>query len=358
VFAETSFVAVSTIIMRLTSFGTLLAATTSPPLRACLHASARARQDARPKAKQSLGQNFLVDPALQQGIVDGLADGALTPASLDDGHRVVEFGPGQGALTGRLLASYPRMTAVEIDQRMTAVLRQELPGLHDLREQDMMELDMAALAAEKGGRLSLVSNTPFYLTSPLLFKVLGGIDSVERAVLTMQQEVGDKVLSPHGCKQYGPLAVMLQLFASPERLFDIPPDAFRPAPKCHVSVLRFHPSAVPLGSSAPLSPAQRAQLLALIKLTFEQRRKMLRQTLKKLLPGAVTPPPADWLSLRPEQLEPAQFVELAAMLFGEGDEGGGDALLARAHTSDSWTAHKAGWVAKDARRVPVEVEEA
>lgn len=313
--------------------------------RACIHAKAR---PGGPKAKQSLGQNFLSDPALAQGIVDGLVDAEtqLSPASLDGGHRVIELGPGQGALTGRLLASYPRMAAVEIDQRMTAVLRETLPGLDDLREQDMMELDLSELAAEKGGRLSVVSNTPFYLTSPLLFKILGSLDSVERAVLTMQLEVGDKVLSKHGCKDYGPLSVMLQLFASPHRLFDIPPEAFRPAPKCHVSVLRFHPTDVPLGSSSPLSPAQRAQLLALVKLTFEQRRKMLRHTLKKLLPDAVTPPPAELLALRPEQLEPAQFVELAAMLFGDDTDGGGEVLLARSHASASWSAHKAGWFAK------------
>ena len=129
-------------------------------------------------------------------------------------------------------------------------------GLADLREGDLLQLDFTTLADEKGGRLSIISNTPFYLTSALLFKMLGSLDDVDRAVLTMQKEVGDKVLAPHGCKMYGPLAVMLQLFAAPTRLLEIPPQAFRPQPKCSVSALRFNPSATPAGRDAPLSPAQ------------------------------------------------------------------------------------------------------
>ena len=142
-----------------------------------------------------------------------------------------ELGPGKGALTRPLLAAYPQMTGVEIDERSVKLLREELPSLR-LLQGDMLALDLAAMAAERGGALSVISNTPFYLTSPLLFRLLASGGAVGRAVLTMQKEVGEKVLAPHGCKQYGILSVMLQLFAQPEAVFDIPPAAFRPMPKC------------------------------------------------------------------------------------------------------------------------------
>ena len=133
-----------------------------------------------PSAKQSLGQNFLQDVAMAQRIA-----GSLVGAADDGGRRVVELGPGQGAITRWLLPTYPSMTAVELDGRMVSLLREELPAL-SLREADMLKLDWAELAAESGGQLSLVSNTPFYLTSPLLFKLLGSLEHVQQAVLTTQ----------------------------------------------------------------------------------------------------------------------------------------------------------------------------
>jgi 16S rRNA (adenine1518-N6/adenine1519-N6)-dimethyltransferase len=290
----------------------------------------------RPSAKQSLGQNFLVDDSMSRGMV-----GALE--AVGDGERLVELGPGQGALTSLLLQAYPQMLAVELDQRMEAVLREDLPQL-SLRRGDMLELDLADLSAERGGALQLITNTPFYLTSPFLFKLLGQLEHVEQVVLSMQAEVADKVLAPPRCKDYGILTVMLQLFGRPERLFEIPAAAFRPVPKCSASVLRLRPTAVPLGAEggSPLTVAQRSQVLGLLKLAFEQRRKMLRHTLKPLLPGAATPPPDEMLRLRPEQLPPAEWVELAAMLFG-GDETDSAPALQAAHASGSWKTYKRGW---------------
>jgi len=186
----------------LASFSLLTAPRLPLPRTTCLHGitSAARWNSNRPKAKQSLGQNFLSDTTIARRVVEGLDDtvGTLRPGD-DDGLRVIELGPGQGALTGQLLATYPAMTAVEIDQRMIEVLRESeaTAGLADLREGDLLQLDFTTLADEKGGRLSIISNTPFYLTSALLFKMLGSLDDVDRAVLTMQKEVGDKVLAPY-----------------------------------------------------------------------------------------------------------------------------------------------------------------
>ncbi|KAL1499408.1 hypothetical protein AB1Y20_011613 [Prymnesium parvum] len=311
------------------------------PARALAGRAAPSRE--RPKAKQSLGQNFLEDSSVAQRIVRAL----VAPVAGEGGGRVVEMGPGQGALTSHLLAAHPGMLAVEIDKRMVALLRAQLPAL-ELRHMDFLALELDALAAERGGALALISNTPFYLTSQLLFKLVASAEVVEEAILTMQVEVAEKVLARPGSKQYGILSVMLQLFGRPARVFDIPPEAFSPAPKCHVAVVRFHPTAVPLGREHAFSRQQREKVLALLKLTFEHRRKMLRVTLKKLLPDAATAPPDDLLAKRPEQLEPQDFLVLADFIFGEDTATATqeDALarMSAAHASPSWQPHKAGWV--------------
>jgi len=295
----------------------------------------------RPLAKQSLGQNFLSDEAAARRIVASLH------CYGDGGGQVIEFGPGQGALTKHLHPLYPKMTALEIDQRMIAVLERDMPSLR-VERADMLKVDLQALADERGGALSIISNTPFYLTSPFVFKLLGAANCVEQAVITMQLEVAEKLLSSPQTKQYGIISVMSQLFGRPERQFDIGSESFSPPPKCCVSVMRLHPTAVPRGSSEPFSAAQRSQLLALLKMAFEQRRKMMRQTLKKLLPDAAVTPPESWLNLRPEQMPPEQFVELAGMIFGD-EDGDGEAHIASNPVYASWKSHKAGWTAIEPR---------
>ena len=301
-----------------------------------LAAGAGGERRNRPSAKQSLGQNFLIDETISHGMVDALE-------SVGDGERLLELGPGQGALTAHLLEAYPKMTAIEIDPRMEAILREDHPHINLIRG-DLLALDLESMSEERGGPLHIITNTPFYLTSPLLFKLLGQLEHVEQVVLSMQAEVADKILAPPHCKDYGILTVMVQLFGRPERLFEIPPTAFRPIPKCSASVLRLRPSPVPLGvdGASPLTLAQRSQILGLLKLAFEQRRKMLRHTLKPLLSAANTMPPEEVLKMRPEQLAPAEWIELAAMLFGDEESDVAPALQA-AHASGSWKPYKAGW---------------
>ena len=292
-----------------------------------------------PRAKQSLGQNFLQDESLARRIAQALV-------TSDDG-RVFELGPGQGAITTHLLERHPGMTAVEIDERMIEHLTDTLPQLR-LEHGDLLKLDFEQLAAERGGRLSLVSNTPFYLTSPLLFKLIAATEHVEEAVLTTQKEVALKVLSPPNSKQYGILAIMLQLFGAPKLLFDLPPEAFVPAPKVTSSVLRFEPCAIPPGERDPLSPAQRAALLGILKLTFEARRKMLRVSLRRVIEsGDVRPPPDEFLTKRPEQLSPSQWLELARSMLGddlgESRSESTPVTLERHTVNKGWRAHKAGY---------------
>ena len=112
---------------------------------------------------------------------------------------------------------------------------------------------MPRSTAPVGGAAGMKSSASATLTSPLLFKLVASTEHVHEAVLTMQREVAEKVLSPPGSKQYGVLSVMLQLFASPSSLFDLPPEAFEPAPKVWSSVLRFQPDPTPSGEEAALT---------------------------------------------------------------------------------------------------------
>jgi hypothetical protein len=151
------------------------------------------------KAKQSLGQNFLVDQGMARKMVSQVED------TSPQGRSVVEVGPGKGALSALLLSEYPNMTAIEIDQRSVAYLRVELPKL-DIRHQDVLTLNWGELASEKaeGDQLSVIGNLPYYIVSQILFSILDAAPHVKKAVLTMQVHilryvVGQLAVTVRGC---------------------------------------------------------------------------------------------------------------------------------------------------------------
>jgi 16S rRNA (adenine1518-N6/adenine1519-N6)-dimethyltransferase len=226
------------------------------------------------RAKKSWGQNFLGD----EGILDEIAALAVPRA----GDRVVELGSGLGHLTVRLLARGARVVAIERDRDMARVLRGELGDRIDLREADAARLDFAALAGEEGtGRVAVVGNLPYHLTSPILFSLVDQAPHVARAVFLLQREVAERLAAPAGERESGILSVLLQREAevSIERI--VPPGAFHPPPKVHSAVLcaRFRPPA-----EALIDPVRFRKL---VKAGFAQRRK----TLGKALGAAHLAPP-------------------------------------------------------------------
>ncbi|MFB6097982.1 MAG: 16S rRNA (adenine(1518)-N(6)/adenine(1519)-N(6))-dimethyltransferase RsmA, partial [Salinibacter sp.] len=182
------------------------------------------------RPKHSLGQNFLQDPNMAEKIV-GVLDAP------PDAH-VVEVGAGTGVLTGRLAERYETLRAIEIDERAVEVLRERLPDV-DVRQEDVRETDWEALADGMGGPLHVISNTPYYLTSPLLFSLLEQRRHLTEAVLTMQREVAERIVAEPRTKAYGILSVLLQLFAAPEKLFTVPPEVFSPQPDVTSAVVRL-----------------------------------------------------------------------------------------------------------------------
>lgn len=253
------------------------------------------------RPKQSLGQNFLHDPNMVQKIVDTLE-------APPEAH-VVEVGAGTGALTGALAERYNTLTAIEIDKRAVEVLRANLPGC-DVRQQDMMELDWGALADEKGGPLHVISNTPYYLTSQLLFALLDARPYIAEAVLTMQKEVAERLVAEPRTKAYGILSVIMQLYAQPDLRFTVSPHVFYPQPDVHSAVVRLkYPPLT--GDRAAVDPGW---VRTLVKAAFNQRRKMLRNSLSTWTKDQGIELPNDWGRRRAEALAPEDFVEIAHYL--------------------------------------------
>ena len=257
------------------------------------------------RPKQSLGQNFLHDPNMAEKIV-----GALQAPP--EAH-VVEIGAGTGVLTARLAQQYENFTAIEIDERAVEVLRERLPDV-DVREEDVRETHWAALADEKGGPLYVLSNTPYYLTSPLLFALVGQRTHVAEAVLTMQREVADRIVAEPSTKAYGILSVLLQLFATPEKLFTVPPQVFSPQPDVTSAGVRLRFEAADEPDGLGFEAVRRY-----VRAAFNHRRKMLRNSLRAWTKDQGVAFPHDWGRKRPEALSPDAFATLARHLEAHAD---------------------------------------
>lgn len=260
------------------------------------------------KPKQSLGQNFLHDPNMGRKIVDAL--------QAPEGAHVVEVGAGTGALTELLAERYDRLTAIEIDERAVEVLREEFPGV-DVRQEDVLETDWGALAREKGGPLYVISNMPYYLTSQLLFALVEAREDVAEAVLTMQKEVAERLVAEPRTKAYGILSVIMQLYAQPDLLFNVSPHVFTPQPNVGSAVVRLQ---YDRSAGDGIETVDYDWVRTLVRAAFNQRRKMLRNSLSTWTKDRGIGFPNDWDRRRAEALTPEQFVELAAYLRDRLDE--------------------------------------
>jgi 16S rRNA (adenine1518-N6/adenine1519-N6)-dimethyltransferase len=220
--------------------------------------------------RKRFGQNFLES----RGVIDRIV-GAIAPAR---GDRMVEIGPGLGALTRPLLERVDRLDVVELDRDLAATLAERLghPAGLTIHTADALDFDFSALAAD--APIRVVGNLPYNISTPLLFHLLDQADSIRDMHFMLQKEVVDRICASPGGKAWGRLGVMTQLRADAARLFTVPPGAFRPPPKVDSAIVRIVPRA--------LSDAERAELPVLenvVRSAFAQRRKTLRNTLKGLL---------------------------------------------------------------------------
>ena len=215
--------------------------------------------------KQSWGQNFLGDERALQGIVDALG--------LREGEPVVELGPGLGHLTRFLAATGARITAVEKDRDMVAVLEKEaIPGVRVVPG-NAATVDFAQAAGAP--EVAVVGNLPYHLTSSILFQVLEQRAHVSRAVFTLQKEVVERLAAKPGNRDYGLLTVLLGLYFDIDQVAMLPARLFHPPPKVDSAVVRLTRLKAP---RAPVVDEER--FIRVVKAAFAQRRKTLLNSLK------------------------------------------------------------------------------
>jgi 16S rRNA (adenine1518-N6/adenine1519-N6)-dimethyltransferase len=250
------------------------------------------------QARKRFGQNFLVSPGVIRNIVEAIAP--------QRGDRVVEIGPGLGALTEPLLARLDHLHVVEIDRDLIARLKDRFPPERlSIHEGDALEFDFE----EIGAPLRIVGNLPYNISTPLLFHLAGYAAQVRDMHFMLQKEVVDRMVADPGTADYGRLSVMLQYRFDMERLFVVPPGAFNPAPKVDSAIVRLIPK-----PAAALAANDEALLEEVVKAAFAQRRKMLRNTLRERLAEA------DWTALgidpmrRAEELAVDDYVRIANRL--------------------------------------------
>ncbi len=259
-------------------------------------------------AKKALGQNFLLD----QNITDKIVSSSLERQGLKDFHGayVFEIGPGPGGLTRAIAAAEPKkLTVIEMDERCLAIMEEIRGKTGDMMEVisgDALKIDIAAFP---GQPKHILSNLPYNISVPLLTGWLYEIKDFASLTLMFQKEVADRIMAPTGVKDYGRLSVLAQLQCRIDRLSDLNPNCFVPAPKIWSSVLLFRPL------DNPLSAEMIAKVEKLTALAFGQRRKMVRQSLKTIS-GLEDKCAAAGIALtaRPEQVTPAQFLKLAEQL--------------------------------------------
>ncbi|MBO6523769.1 MAG: ribosomal RNA small subunit methyltransferase A [Balneolaceae bacterium] len=247
------------------------------------------------KTKKSLGQHFLTDNNIIAKI--------LKSVNAKDGDRVIEIGPGTGALTKWLVQQHKDVHAIEVDQRAVEVLVQTLEGLI-IHQKDVLKVNWEELISDSGDTL-IIGNLPYYITSPILFSLLESRQYFKEAILMMQREVAQRLVASPSTKDYGILSVQTQLMSTPELLFDVSPNSFSPPPKVMSSVIR-------LTFDKPDLPCTDQTLKSVVRTAFNQRRKKLSNSLKPVLSDFF--PDGFNYDERAENWSPAIYADLAEQL--------------------------------------------
>jgi 16S rRNA (adenine1518-N6/adenine1519-N6)-dimethyltransferase len=258
-------------------------------------------QSLRPR--KSLGQNFLID--------DNIARKIVRKAEIGPEDIVLEIGPGRGAITKHLVGQAKVVVAVEIDERAAQLLigkfqRECASKRLVVLRQDILKVDFLKISKELRSALRVIGNIPYYITSPILFKVIEQREVVRDLIVLVQREVGGRIVAKPRTKDYGILSVFCQYYGVPKLLFKVSPKAFSPEPKVISVLLRLD------FAQAPVYQLLDEKLfVAVVRATFGKRRKTLRNGLHYLdLEGIDLSKLQSNLDRRPEQLSVGDFVKL------------------------------------------------
>ena len=267
-------------------------------------------QEPSSRAKKRFGQNFLTDETVLDTIIDA--------CGVTGGDTVLEIGPGRGALTVRLARCAKRVIAIEIDTDLKPVLDQVLLPHKNTRVlyQDVLKTDFAALRDQEnnGEPFPVVANLPYYISTPVIMKLLRDDVPPRACTVMVQKELALRMAASPGNKDYGELSVVVQYYASPRTVCDVPPSAFRPQPKVDSCVMNLVPLKTP-----PVTPEDRDFFFRVVKESFAHRRKTLvnslsacgdprltRERILRAMSKNGIPP-----DTRAERLSIAQFADLS-----------------------------------------------
>ncbi|MFV0591073.1 MAG: 16S rRNA (adenine(1518)-N(6)/adenine(1519)-N(6))-dimethyltransferase RsmA [Draconibacterium sp.] len=245
------------------------------------------------KPKKGLGQHFLTDQNIARKIVDSLGN------EVPD---ILEIGPGMGVLTQYLLQRAElNVHVIEIDKESVEYLQQHFPALSNIWSEDFLKADVAG---RFNGQFSLIGNFPYNISSQIFFRVLALRNRIPETVGMVQKEVAERIAASHGSKVYGILSVLLQAFFDIEYLFTVSESVFNPPPKVKSAVVRLK------RNNVESLPCNEDLFVKVVKAAFNQRRKMLRNSLKDFCESL----PAEFVEKRPEQLSVSDFILLTARI--------------------------------------------
>ena len=228
------------------------------------------------KTAKSLGQNFVTDPAVTEGIIEAAGAG---PKDL-----VIEIGPGLGVITSKAAANCGRLVAIEIDKKLLPILAETVgwqPNVKILNE-DILQADLAKIVEEErtlpdgsqAENVRLIGNLPYYITTPILNRLMALPGLFTSLTVMVQKEVAEKMMASPGAKNYGPLSIHVQYFCEIEYIMDVPKEVFLPQPKVDSSVLTLH-----VRKGPAVQAADEALFFETVKAGFSQRRKTLSNSL-------------------------------------------------------------------------------
>jgi 16S rRNA (adenine1518-N6/adenine1519-N6)-dimethyltransferase len=220
--------------------------------------------------RKRFGQNFLHDHTIIYNIISSIQ-------AKPDEHWV-EIGPGQGALTGSLLKKGLCLDVVELDRDLVVLLKEKYRKYHNLQihSADALTFDFSALVKAKE-KLRIIGNLPYNISTPLMFHLLDNANCIEDMHFMLQKEVVDRICATPGSKKYGRLSVMMQYYCATELLFEVPPESFDPVPKVMSAIVRLVPH------QQPSVEVDMVKFNKVVTQAFSQRRKTLRNSLKKLI---------------------------------------------------------------------------
>ena len=257
------------------------------------------------KPKKFLGQNFLVDNNIAKKIVNSL--------EISSEDAVIEIGPGRGVLTKYILGLADIFYAVELDRSIFESLNSEFSASINLIHKDFLKFDFESdiNSDDRSRKFKIIGNIPYNITTEILFKLFESADRIDSAVLMMQKEVAKRLTAVPDTKDYGILAIQTQLHTVPKILFNVPPTAFFPKPNVFSSIVK-------LDFKKDLSEIKDKRLFKeLVRESFGQRRKTMRNSLKKFLErNMIEAAEVEFdLSRRPENVTIVEFEKLSNYFF-------------------------------------------